>query len=124
MIAVLLINYIRAPMFSRALAILLVTIGAWSTAAAAEPIVYIGGSGSGISSTLIKVVREAGLWKKHGLDVRNVYFTSGALLGRAMLSGDITATNGDIPGILSMGVSGVLDLKVVAVTMNRLRSEE
>jgi ABC-type nitrate/sulfonate/bicarbonate transport system substrate-binding protein len=37
-----------------------------------------------------------------------------------MLGGDIAATNGDIPGILSMGVSGVLDLKVIAVTMNRL----
>ena len=86
----------------------------------AEPLVYVGGSGTGISSTLVKVIRETGTWKKHGLDVRNVFFTSGALLGRAMLSGDITATNGDIPGMLSMGVSGVLDLKVIAVTMNRL----
>jgi ABC-type nitrate/sulfonate/bicarbonate transport system substrate-binding protein len=72
--------------------------------------IYIGGSGTGISSTLSKVVKETGTWKKHGLDVRNVYFTSGALLGRAMLSGDIAATNGDIPGMLSLGVSGVLDL--------------
>jgi ABC-type nitrate/sulfonate/bicarbonate transport system substrate-binding protein len=85
----------------------------------AEP-VYIGGSGTGISSTLTKVVKETGTWKKHGLDVRSVYFTSGALLGRAMLGGDIAATNGDIPGMLSMGVSGLLDLKVIAVTMNRL----
>ena len=68
----------------------------------------------------MKVIRETNTWKRHGLDVRNVFFTSGALLGRAMLSGDITATNGDIPGMLSMGVSGVLDLKVIAVTMNRL----
>jgi NitT/TauT family transport system substrate-binding protein len=105
-------------MFTRAFGIILFIC--WAATARAEPIVYIGGSGSGISSTLSKVIREAGIWKKHGLDVRNVYFTSGALLGRAMLSGDITATHGDIPGILSMGVSGVLDLRVIAVTMNRL----
>ena len=85
-----------------------------------ETVVYVGGSGTGISSTLTKVMRDSGVWKKHGLDVRNVFFTSGALLGRAMLSGDITATHGDIPGMLSMGVSGVLDLKIIAVTLNRL----
>jgi ABC-type nitrate/sulfonate/bicarbonate transport system substrate-binding protein len=85
-----------------------------------ESVVYVGGSGSGLTSTLMKVAREANVWKKHGLDVRHVYFTSGALLGRAMLSGDIAATNGDIPGILSMGVAGVLDVKVIAVTVNRL----
>jgi len=95
---------------------------AWglSPAEARPQAIYIGGSGTGISSTLTKVVKETGTWKKHGLDVRNVYFTSGALLGRAMLSGDIAATNGDIPGMLSLGVSGALDLKVIAVTMNRL----
>lgn len=100
--------------------IFLVTVGLTTREVRAEPVVYIGGSGTGISSTLMKVIRETNTWKKHGLDVRNVFFTSGALLGRAMLSGDITATNGDIPGMLSMGVSGVLDLKVIAVTMNRL----
>ena len=100
--------------------ILLLAVSLWSGALRAEPVVYIGGSGTGISSTLMKVIRESNTWKKQGLDVRNVFFTSGALLGRAMLSGDITATNGDIPGMLSMGVSGVLDLKVIAVTMNRL----
>ena len=101
------------------LALLSIAWGLSPAAARPEPI-YIGGSGTGISSTLTKVVKETGTWKKHGLDVRNVYFTSGALLGRAMLSGDIAATNGDIPGMLSLGVSGVLDLKVIAVTMNRL----
>ena len=102
------------------LGILLIAFGLTPRDVRSEPLVYIGGSGTGISSTLMKVIRETGTWKKHGLDVRNVFFTSGALLGRAMLSGDITATNGDIPGMLSMGVSGVLDLKVIAVTMNRL----
>ena len=101
------------------LALLSITWGLSPAEARPEPI-YIGGSGTGISSTLTKVVKETGTWKKHGLDVRSVYFTSGALLGRAMLSGDIAATNGDIPGMLSLGVSGVLDLKVIAVTMNRL----
>lgn len=101
------------------LATLLIAWGVSPAGVRSEP-VYVGGSGTGISSTLSKVVKETGTWKKHGLDVRNVYFTSGALLGRAMLGGDIAATNGDIPGMLSMGVSGVLDLKVIAVTMNRL----
>jgi NitT/TauT family transport system substrate-binding protein len=102
------------------LGILLIACGLAAGDARSEPLVYVGGSGAGISSTLTKVIRETGTWKKHGLDVRSVFFTSGSLLGRAMLSGDIAATHGDIPGILSMGVSGVLDLKVIAVTVNRL----
>jgi ABC-type nitrate/sulfonate/bicarbonate transport system substrate-binding protein len=71
--------------------IFLIAFGLAARDGGAEPIVYVGGSGTGISSTLIKVIRETNTWKKHGLDVRNVFFTSGALLGRAMLSGDITA---------------------------------
>ncbi len=100
--------------------VLLIVCGFTPGYVQSEPLVYIGGSGAGVTSTLTKVIRETGVWKKHGLDVRNVYFTSGALLGRALLAGDIAATNGDMPGILSMGVSGVLDLKVIAVTVNRL----
>src|SRR5262250_785044 len=55
--------------------IFLVTVGLTTREVRAEPVVYIGGSGTGISSTLMKVIWETNTWKKHGLDVRNVFFT-------------------------------------------------
>ena len=98
---------------------MVLTIGAWWAAAAAEPIVYIGGSGSGISSTLIKVVREAGLWKKHGLEMPT-------FISRAALCSEEPCCPATSPrptatfrGSSAWGL-GVLDVKVIAVTMNRL----
>ena len=57
----------------------------------------MGVSGSGVVSELRRVIQKANVWKKHGLDVREIYFNSGALMARAMLAGDIGATHGDIP---------------------------
>ena len=37
-----------------------------------------------------------------------------------MLAGDISATDSDVPAMLNLGVSGVVDLKIIAITINRL----
>ncbi len=81
----------------------------------------MGYSGSGIGADdLIRVALKEKVWQKHGLDVKPVYFNSGALLGQALLGGEIQTSDSDVPTMLNLGVSGVLDIKVIAVTFNRL----
>jgi len=82
--------------------------------------IVLGYSGSGISSDLRRVIEKERIWAKHGLNVKSVYFTSGGILSQAMAAGDISVTDSDIPALLGLAVSGVLDLKVIAVTINRL----
>lgn len=88
-------------------------------AAQADSIV-LGYSGSGVSTDLRRVIEKEKIWEKHGLDVRSVYFTSGTVLTQAMAGGDISASDSDVPAMLNLAVSGVLDMKVIAVTINRL----
>lgn len=82
--------------------------------------VVLGYSGRGISTDLRRVMEKERVWAKHGLNVRSVYFTSGGVLSRAMAAGDISVSDSDVPAMLNLAVSGLLDLKVVAVTINRL----
>lgn len=80
----------------------------------------LGHSGAGISTDLRKVIQKERLWQKRGLDVKSVYFISGALTTKAMAVGDISVADSDLPAELNLAVSGLLDLKVIAVTINRL----
>jgi ABC-type nitrate/sulfonate/bicarbonate transport system substrate-binding protein len=41
-------------------------------------------------------------------------------MGQALLTGDILLAGSDVPGMLLLGVSGVMDVKVIAVTVNRI----
>lgn len=88
--------------------------------AVAAPVVYLGYSGAGVSTDLRKVIERANLWQKHNLEVRAVYFNSGSLLGQAMLAGDVQLSDSDVPTTLALAASGFMDLKVIAVTINRL----
>jgi NitT/TauT family transport system substrate-binding protein len=87
---------------------------------AAEPVLRLGYSGAGIGSDLLKVIERARLWQKHGLDVRPIYLTSGALMAQTLSAGDIALAGFDVTAMLNLGVSGVKDLKVIAVVINRL----
>jgi NitT/TauT family transport system substrate-binding protein len=82
--------------------------------------VVLGYSGSGISTDLRQVIEKERIWAKHGLSVKSVYFTSGGTLAMAMAAGDITVSDSDVPAMINLAVSGILDLKVIAVTINRL----
>jgi NitT/TauT family transport system substrate-binding protein len=82
--------------------------------------VVLGYSGSGISSDLRQVIEKERIWAKHGLSVKSVYFTSGGTLAMAMAAGDISVSDSDVPAMINLAVSGILDLKVIAVTINRL----
>jgi ABC-type nitrate/sulfonate/bicarbonate transport system substrate-binding protein len=86
----------------------------------AQAIFRLGYSGTGVTQNLYAVIDKAGLWGKHNLDVKAIYFNSGALLGQAMVGGDIDLSDANIPTMLNLKAAGVLDVKAVAVWMNRI----
>jgi NitT/TauT family transport system substrate-binding protein len=87
--------------------------------AQAQPVLNMGFSGVGIGSDLLKVIDRGGLWRKHGLDVKVVYLTSGTLMAQTLSSGDIGIAGFDTPAMLNLALAGT-SLKIVAVPINRL----
>lgn len=83
------------------------------------PMLNMGYSGAGIGSDLLKVIDRSGLWRKHGLDVRVVYLSSGTLMAQTLSSGDIGIAGFDTPAMLNLALAGN-SLKVIAVPINRL----
>ena len=79
----------------------------------------MGFSGAGIGSDLLKVIERNGLWRKHGIDVRTIYLSSGSLMAQTLSSGDIGIAGFDTPAMLSLALAGH-SLKVIAVPINRL----
>lgn len=90
--------------------------------AQAQPINLVIGysGGSGLMSDLRRIIEREKIWGKYGLSIKAVYFNSGSVLTQAMAGGNIVASDSDVPAMLNLAVSGVADLKVVAVTINRL----
>src|SRR5207237_10853826 len=92
-----------------------------TTAKAQSTNLVIGYSGgSGLTSDLRRIIEKEKIWEKYGLSIKSVYFNSGSVLTQAMAGGSIAASDSDVPAMLNLAVSGVADLKVVAVTINRL----
>ncbi|HET7007155.1 MAG TPA: ABC transporter substrate-binding protein [Candidatus Binatia bacterium] len=85
----------------------------------AQQIVRVGYSGTGVAKNLHKTIERAGLWKKRGLDVRLIYFTSGATMAQAMVSGDLELADSDVPAMLNAVSAGALDGKLISVYINR-----
>ncbi|HEX6769776.1 MAG TPA: ABC transporter substrate-binding protein, partial [Candidatus Binatia bacterium] len=83
------------------------------------PVINMGYSGAGIGSDLLKVIDRTGLWRKHGVDVRSVYLSSGSLMAQTLSSGDIGVAGFDTPAMLNLALAGH-SLKVVAVPINRI----
>lgn len=84
------------------------------------PILNMGFSGGGVGSDMLKVIERANLWRKHGVDVRPIYLTSGTLMAQTLSAGDIGMAGFDVTAMLNLGVSGTTDIKVVSVMINRL----
>jgi len=82
--------------------------------------VNMGYSGTGVSGTLRRVIEREKLWQKRGLDVKPIYFNSGSIMSQAMIAGDVMLSDSDVPAQLSPKVAGILDVRVIAVTINRL----
>jgi ABC-type nitrate/sulfonate/bicarbonate transport system substrate-binding protein len=90
------------------------------TVPAAEPVVKLGWSGSGIGADLLKLAGRSNVWRKHGLNVQPVYLTSGNLMAQTLSSGEIGLAGFDVTAMLALGVSGARDLRVIAVMIDRL----
>jgi NitT/TauT family transport system substrate-binding protein len=91
-----------------------------SSGAARAETVNMGYSGTGVSGTLRRVIELEKLWQKRGLDVKPIYFNSGSVMSQAMIAGDVMLSDSDVPAQLSPKVAGILDVRVIAVTINRL----
>lgn len=92
----------------------------WPLAAGAQqPVLNMGYSGAGIGSDLLKVIERSNLWRKHGIDVRTIYLSSGSLMAQTLSSGDIGIAGFDTPAMLNLALAGH-SLKIVAVPINRI----
>ena len=87
--------------------------------ASAQQLVRVGYSGTGVAKNLHKTIERAALWKKRGLDIRLIYFTSGATMAQATIAGDLEIADSDVPAMLNAVSSGVLDGKLISVYLNR-----
>lgn len=85
----------------------------------AQQLVRVGYSGTGVAKNLHKTIERAGLWKKRGLDVRLIYFTSGATMAQATVGGDLDLADSDVPAMLNAVSAGALDGKLISVYVNR-----
>ena len=94
-------------------------LGTSSVLAQNMPTLNMGFSGAGIGSDLLKVIGRNGLWRKHGIDVRTIYLSSGTLMAQTLSSGDIGIAGFDTPAMLNLALAGN-SLKVIAVPINRL----
>ena len=90
-----------------------------ASSAVAQQLVRVGYSGTGVAKNLHKTIERAGLWKKRGLDVRLIYFTSGATMAQAMVGGDLDLADSDVPAMLNAVSAGALDGKLISVYVNR-----
>lgn len=105
----------------RRVTFLLAIVVLWSAVVSAQnlPVLNMGYSGAGIGSDLLKVIDRTGLWRKHGVDVKSIYLSSGTLMAQTLSSGDIGIAGFDTPAMLNLALAGH-SLKVVAVPINRI----
>jgi len=76
--------------------------------------------GAGSLGNLRRIIERDKIWEKYGLSVKSIYFSSGGVLTQAMAGGNIAGSESEVPGMLNLAVSGVLDLKLVTVTINKI----
>ncbi len=102
-----------------ATAFVIVLLSAVNARAQNPPILNMGFSGVGVGSDLLTVIERSGLWRKHGIDVRTIYLSSGTTMAQTLSSGDIGVAGFDTPAMLNLALAGN-SLKVVAVLIDRL----
>jgi len=76
--------------------------------------------GAGSLGILRRIIERDKIWEKYGLNVKSIYFNSGGVLTQALAGGNIAGSESEVPGMLNLAVSGVLDVKLVTVTINKI----
>ena len=102
---------------------IITSIAAPSLLTAQTPLnnVVLGHSGGAGSLNILRRIMERDrIWEKYGLNVNSVYFNSGTVLIQAMAGGNIAGSESEVPGMVNLAVSGVADVKIVTVTINRI----
>jgi ABC-type nitrate/sulfonate/bicarbonate transport system substrate-binding protein len=82
--------------------------------------IIMGYSGSGITSDLRRVIEKEKLWDKHNVNVKAIYFNSGGVMTQAIAGGNVNISDSDLPAMLNLSVSGVMEVKAISVIINRL----
>jgi len=82
--------------------------------------IIMGYSGSGITSDLRRVIEREKLWDKHGVNVEAIYFNSGGVMTQAIAGSNVHISDSDLPAMLNLSVSGVMEVKAISVIINRL----
>ena len=97
-------------------------ITACSFARAQAPLdsVILGYSGAGSTGTLRRIIERDKLWEKYGLNVKSVYFGNGGVLTQALVGGNVIGSDSEVPAMLNLAIAGVLDVKLVTVTVNKI----
>ena len=84
-----------------------------------EQPVIVGVSGPAINMVYSFVARDAGLWRKYGVDARVVLFEAGSLLAQAALSGEVKISISSGPAAIAARTQGS-DTVIVAACVNTL----
>src|SRR5262245_64243735 len=84
----------------------------------AEPMI-VGVAGPAINMVYAFVARDAGLFKKYGLDVRIVVFDAGSILAQAALSGEVKVAVSSGPATIASRTQAA-DTIIIAACVNTL----
>ncbi|HEY1374359.1 MAG TPA: ABC transporter substrate-binding protein [Candidatus Binatia bacterium] len=108
------------PIFAGIAAVFCILAASSLARAQALTNVILGYSGGGSTAALRRIIERDKLWEKYGLNVKSVYFGSGGVLTQALVGGNIVGSDSDIPAMLNLSIAGVLDAKLVTVTINKI----
>jgi len=84
-----------------------------------EKPLMVGVAGPAINMVYSFVTRDAGLWRKYGLDSRVVVFESGSILAQAALSGEVKFSISSGPATIASRTQGA-DTIIVGAVVNTL----
>jgi NitT/TauT family transport system substrate-binding protein len=80
--------------------------------------INLGYSGVGSGEEIHHFAKEAGLFKKHGLDVEIIYIPGGSTVVQAMIAGELQFGRGSATEVVSSHLAG-FPLKVLAALINK-----
>jgi NitT/TauT family transport system substrate-binding protein len=106
------------PLFFRSLVLLSLALAHPFPVQANGP-VMAGVAGPGVNLIYAYLAQDAGMWKKHGLDVRVVLFESGSTLAQVARTGEVKFAINSGPGTIAARTQGA-DAVIVAAVVNTL----
>ena len=107
-----------AVVFLHGLVLILVLLVSPVAVHAENPLI-VGVAGPAINMVYSFVARDAGLWRKYGIDARVVVFESGSILAQSALSGELQISISSGPATIASRTQGA-DTIIVAACVNTL----